>query len=104
MEQRIIKKLPYGVSNFESLVTEDYYFVDQTRYIEFIEREQNKNIFFTRPCKFGKSLLLSMLSYYYDTFFAPKFDTLFGNLYIGKHPIGCADFYIRPPKNGPENV
>ncbi|MDR3251605.1 MAG: AAA family ATPase, partial [Tannerella sp.] len=86
MEQRIIKKLPYGTSNFEKLVTEDYYFVDKTRYIEYIENEQNNTVFFTRPRKFGKSLFLSMLSYYYDVLFVPKFDTLFGDLYIGKHP------------------
>ncbi|MDR3266525.1 MAG: AAA family ATPase, partial [Tannerella sp.] len=94
MEQRIIKKLPYGTSNFESLVTEDYYFVDKTRYIELIENEQNKTVFFTRPRKFGKSLFLSMLSYYYDALFAPKFDTLFGNLYIGKHPTKKKNNYL----------
>jgi hypothetical protein len=75
------KKLPYGISNFETLITENYVYVDKTKYLELLDNEPNKTFFFTRSRKFGKSLFLSMTSCYYDFAKADKFDTLFGNLY-----------------------
>jgi hypothetical protein len=60
------KRLPYGCSNFEKVRTENYIYIDRTRFIERLENENNTNLFFTRPRKFGKSLLFSMLSHYYD--------------------------------------
>ncbi|MDR2679570.1 MAG: AAA family ATPase, partial [Tannerella sp.] len=80
------KRLPYGNSNFESVRTENYAYVDKTRYIELLEQEDNNKLFLIRPRKFGKSLFFSMLSHYYDVCSADKFETLFGDLYIGKHP------------------
>ncbi|MDR3093278.1 MAG: ATP-binding protein [Bacteroidales bacterium] len=80
------KRLPYGNSNFESVMMDNYAYVDKTRFIELLEQENNKYLFFTRPRKFGKSLFFSMLSHYYDINGADKFNTLFGDLYIGKHP------------------
>ncbi|MDR0507901.1 MAG: AAA family ATPase, partial [Dysgonamonadaceae bacterium] len=66
MDTKTVKKLPYGESNFGSLITNNYAYVDKTRFIEMIESEANRNHFFIRPRKFGKSLFFSMLSYYYD--------------------------------------
>jgi hypothetical protein len=86
MDTRIPKRLPYGNSNFEKVRTENYVYVDKTRYIELLEQENNDNLFFTRPRKFGKSLFFSMLSHYYDINQADKFEQLFGDLYIGKYP------------------
>ena len=80
------KKIPYGISNYESLRTENYAYVDKTRFIEQIENEPTKYQFLIRPRKFGKSLFLSTLRHYYDICSADKFDVLFGDLYIGKHP------------------
>ncbi|MDR1223661.1 MAG: AAA family ATPase, partial [Tannerella sp.] len=80
------KRLPYGNSNFESVRTEGYAYVDKTRFIELLEQEDNRNFFLVRPRKFGKSLFFSMLSHYYDVCSADRFETLFGDLYIGKHP------------------
>jgi len=80
------KRLPVGAVNFESIREEGYAYVDKTRFIELLEDESNKTLFFTRPRKFGKSLFFSMLSYYYDVCFADKFQSLFGDLYIGKKP------------------
>ena len=80
------KKIPYGIPNFESIRTENYAYVDKTRFIEMIENEPTKYQFLIRPRKFGKSLFLSMLRRYYDVCYADLFDTLFGDLYIGKHP------------------
>ncbi|MDR3252861.1 MAG: AAA family ATPase, partial [Tannerella sp.] len=62
MEAKKTRKLPYGMSNFERLITENFVYVDKTRFVEYIENEPNSNLFFTRPRKFGKSLFLNMLS------------------------------------------
>ncbi|MDR0415028.1 MAG: AAA family ATPase, partial [Prevotellaceae bacterium] len=94
MEAKIPKRLPYGNSNFESIRTEGYVYVDKTRFIEQLENESNKNLFFTRPRKFGKSLFFSMLSHYYDINKADKFEQLFGDLYIGQHPTPKRNSYL----------
>jgi len=60
--------------------------VDKTRFIEMIENEPNGYHFLIRPRKFGKSLFLSTLFHYYDVCSKDDFDTLFGDLYIGKNP------------------
>ena len=86
METKTYKRLPYGNSDLKSIITENYAYVDKTRYIEMLEKESNKNHFFIRPRKFGKSLFFTTLMYYYDLNEAKNFDQLFGNLYIGKHP------------------
>ncbi|MDR3246580.1 MAG: AAA family ATPase, partial [Prevotellaceae bacterium] len=86
MATQKFKQLPYGNSDFGSIRTGNYAYVDKTQYIEMLEDESNKSQFFIRPRKFGKSLFFSMLSYYYDINQADKFEELFGDLYIGKHP------------------
>jgi hypothetical protein len=80
------KRLPYCNSNFDSIRKEGYAYVDKTRFIELLEQEANKNLFFTRPRKFGKSLFFNMLYHYYDVCRADDFEMLFGDLYIGQHP------------------
>ncbi|MDR2680744.1 MAG: ATP-binding protein, partial [Tannerella sp.] len=94
MEKKVSKRLPYGNTNFESIRTENYVYIDKTRYIELLENEDNDKLFFTRPRKFGKSLFFSTLSYYYDINQAGKFDQLFGDLYIGKHPTPRRNSYL----------
>ncbi|MDR1417469.1 MAG: ATP-binding protein [Prevotellaceae bacterium] len=94
METKLPKRLPYGNSNFESVRTESYVYVDKSRFIELLENEGNKNLFFTRPRKFGKSLFFSMLSHYYDVNQADKFELLFGDLYIGQHPTPKHNTYL----------
>ncbi|MDR2026609.1 MAG: AAA family ATPase, partial [Prevotellaceae bacterium] len=94
METKKAKRLPYGNSNFESVRTENYVYIDKTRFIELLENEDNHNLFFIRPRKFGKSLFFSMLSHYYDIGQADKFDQLFGDLYIGKHPTPKHNTYM----------
>jgi hypothetical protein len=86
METKKYKQLPYGNSDFKSIITENYAYVDKTMYIEMLENENNKNLFFIRPRKFGKSLFFTTLAYYYDMNEAENFEKLFGDLYIGKHP------------------
>jgi hypothetical protein len=64
MENKKIK-LPYGVSNFKRLIRDGYYYIDKTRYIEQLEDNPEPYIFFLRPRRFGKSLLVSQLRHYY---------------------------------------
>ena len=80
------KKPPYGNSNFADLIESGYAYVDKTRFIEYLENENNRFQFFIRPRRFGKSLFLSALEHYYDIKGKNKFEKIFGNLYIGKHP------------------
>ncbi|MDR2761640.1 MAG: AAA family ATPase, partial [Planctomycetaceae bacterium] len=88
------KKLPYGNANFQSVRTENNYaYVDKTRFIELLENENNKSKIFIRPRRFGKSLFLSMLSYYYDINHADEFEQLFGDLYIGQNPTPLKNSY-----------
>jgi hypothetical protein len=94
METKNRKRLPYGISNFEKIRTENYIYVDKTQYIELLENENNDKLFFTRPRKFGKSLFFSMLSHYYDINQADKFEQLFGDLYIGQHPTPKHNTYL----------
>ena len=79
------KQVPYGVADFETVMTQSLYFVDKSQYIPLIE-SQPRNLFFTRPRRFGKSIFLSMLQAYYDCKKKDDFQKLFGSLWIGQHP------------------
>ena len=81
-----MKKIPYGISNFETIQTENYYYIDKTKFIEIIENYGSVYHFFLRPRRFGKSLFVSILHYYYDIKAKDQFNTLFGDTYIGKNP------------------
>ena len=74
-----MKKLPYGISNYEELIKENYYYVDKTMYIEKLENLPEKRILFLRPRKFGKTLFTSTLENYYDLKKENEFEELFGN-------------------------
>ena len=84
MEQQI-KRVPYGVADFAQVIEQNQYYVDKTMFIPELEK-QPSNLFFIRPRRFGKSIFLSMLYSYYDCAQSHKFQSLFGNLWIGKHP------------------
>ena len=88
-----MKKLPYGKSDYEQLIENDYYYVDKTKYIEKLENLPETYIMFLRPRKFGKTLFTSTLENYYDIKRADKFDRLFGNTYIGKNPTALKNSY-----------
>ena len=80
-----VKRLPYGINDFEAIIEQNQYYVDKTMYLPLLEN-QPSNIFFIRPRRFGKSIFLSMLHAYYDCSKKEKFQTLFGDLWVGKHP------------------
>lgn len=82
-----MKKLPYGISNYEKLIDDGYYYVDKTKYIEKIEKMTNPTIMFLRPRKFGKTLFTTTIKYYYDINEKEKFEKLFGGKYIGNDVI-----------------
>jgi hypothetical protein len=88
------KVVPWGQVDFKKIRTENYVYVDKTRFIEQLEKEANSYCFLTRQRKFGKSLFLSMLRHYYDICSADKFDVLFGDLYIGKNPTSRRNSYF----------
>lgn len=87
------KKIPYGLSDFRRLSEDNYYYVDKTRFIEEIEASPSF-LFMIRPRRFGKSLWLSILDFYYDIELADQFDALFGNYYIGQHPTPERNKYL----------
>ena len=87
------KLLPYGMMNFADIRLDNYYYVDKTSFIPVIE-QSDRFFFFIRPRRFGKSLTLNMLQHYYDVRTREKFDALFGDLYIGKHPTRDRNSYL----------
>jgi len=86
-------KMPYGISNYEKIMNDGYYYVDKTMYIEKLENLPETNIMFLRPRKFGKTLFTSVLENYYDKNKIDSFEKLYGNTYIGKNPTKLKNSY-----------
>jgi hypothetical protein len=78
-------KFPYGICDFNKIITKGYFYCDRTDRIRTLE-ETGDSLLFLRPRRFGKSLLLSMLANYYDVALKDRFEKVFGNLLIGKNP------------------
>lgn len=78
------KQLPILTSNFATLIAGDGFYVDKTEFIHKLESLNFPNLFFLRPRRFGKSLHLSMLEYYYGIQHEDKFNELFGGCFVGK--------------------
>ncbi len=76
-----MKKIPYGISDFQLIKKENYYYVDKTRFIQNIEAS-SRYLFFIRPRRFGKSLWLSLMGNYYDIAKKELFEDLFKETYI----------------------
>jgi hypothetical protein len=86
-------KFPYGISDFNKIIREHYFYCDRTDRIPMLESAGN-SLLFLRPRRFGKSLLLSMLANYYDIAKADFFEKLFGNLLIGRNPTKLHNSYF----------
>jgi len=84
-------RIPYGVSNFEQIRTQNFLYVDKTHFIQKVEAINC--LVHLRPRRFGKSLFLSMLDCYYDLAAADKFDTLFKGLYVHENPTNDIHSY-----------
>ncbi|MBQ9586370.1 MAG: ATP-binding protein [Bacteroidaceae bacterium] len=78
------KLIPYGISDFAQLRDENKYYVDKTMYLPRMETAGNF-LFLIRPRRFGKSLFMSMMQYYYDVNRKDDFERLFGGLWIADH-------------------
>jgi len=87
-------KIPYGESDFETLMVDNYFYQDRTNFIEKLEKWSSKYPVFLRPRRFGKSLFISTLHYYYGLEYQADFQKLFGKLYIGQHPTVLANSYM----------
>lgn len=81
-----IKKLPTGISDFETIIENNYYYIDKTLFIEEIGKNIGKTLLFTRPRRFGKTLNMSTLKYFFDIKEAEKNRKLFEGLNIEKTP------------------
>ena len=78
------KGLAIGNSDFKEIIQENGYYVDKTKFIEDLLEDLSKVKLFTRPRRFGKTLNLSMLKYFFDVKNAEENRKLFNNLYISK--------------------
>ncbi|BBM52005.1 hypothetical protein JMUB3935_0983 [Leptotrichia trevisanii] len=78
------KNLPVGVDNFETMIQKNYYYFDKTGLIEEILKNGTSRILFTRPRRFGKSLNMSMLKYFFNIENKEENRKLFENLDISK--------------------
>ena len=88
-----MKKLHYGISDYERILTNNYFYIDKTKYIEKLENMAEPYIIFLRPRKFGKTLFTSVLENYYDIKKKEKFEELFKDTYIGKKPSKLRNSY-----------
>ena len=84
-------KIPYGEVDLKKIREEGYLYIDKTMYIEKLEK--NSKIIYTRPRRFGKSMLTSMLAYYYSINEAENFEKIFKGLYIYDHPTPYKNSY-----------
>jgi len=95
------KRLPIGVSDFKEIITKNYYYFDKTKFIENILDDGSKVKLFTRPRRFGKTLNISMLRYFFDVKNKEENRKLFEGLNIskseyfseqGNHPVISISF------------
>jgi len=95
------KRLPIGMSDFKRIIEENYYYVDKTGLISSILKDGANVNLFTRPRRFGKTLNMSMLRYFFDFENREENKKLFDNLNIseseyaseqGKYPVIFVSF------------
>ena len=90
------KAVPVGIEDFKELIQDEYYYVDKTLLIDEMLMNKSKVTLFTRPRRFGKTLNMSMLRYFFDVKDKEENKKLFENLKIydseymseqGKYPV-----------------
>ena len=79
-----MKRIPIGLSDFKHLIEEDFYYFDKTKFIDEVIKDGAQVKLFARPRRFGKTLNMSMLKYFFDIKEAEENRKLFKNLYIEK--------------------
>ncbi|MDR1542453.1 MAG: ATP-binding protein [Clostridiales bacterium] len=79
------KKIQTGIADFAKIRDQGLVYVDKTNFIQILE-DIGSYVSFFRPRRFGKSLFISTLKYYYDYKYTDRFESLFGGTYIGSNP------------------
>lgn len=92
--EKMGKKLPVGIENFEEFKTEDFYYVDRTKFIAELLRSWGKVNLFTRPRRFGKSLNMSMLKCFFEVGCKKE---LFDGLKISQEKELCEEYMGKFP-------
>ncbi len=88
-----MKKIPYGIADFSTLLNDNYYYVDKTEHIPVLE-DIGRFLFLIRPRRFGKSLWASVLEQYYDINQKDEFDTTFDGLWIKDNPTELKNSFL----------
>jgi hypothetical protein len=92
-ENESIKEIPYGISDYELIRTENYYYVDKTPYLKYLKKA-GRYLFFIRPRRFGKSLFISLIESYFDVFYKDRFEEFFKGTWIYDHPTDEKGKYL----------
>ena len=82
-----MKKVPIAVEDFKEIIEQDYYYIDKTKFIEDILNDGAKIKLFCRPRRFGKTLNMSTLKYFFDIKNKDENRKLFNGLYIENSPL-----------------
>ena len=85
-------RIPYGQSDFRRIRLNRWLYVDKTRFLRRLEREDY--VFLIRPRRFGKSLWVSLLENYYDRWWGHEFDATFAGTDIGRNPTAERHRYV----------
>ena len=88
------RKLPIGIESFKQIRQDDFYYVDKTQLIEQLLNRWGKANLFTRPRRFGKSLNMSMLRYFFEL---GTDGSLFDGLYISRNQSLCEKYMGKYP-------
>lgn len=86
------KKIPVGVDNFEDMIRNDFYYVDKTGLIADLIQNWGQVNLFTKPRRFGKTLNMSMLRYFFEV---GTDKSLFDGLYISDNKSICDEYMER---------
>ncbi len=92
-ETKMIKQLPYGISDYGLIRRENYYYVDKTPYLKTIKRA-GRYLFFIRPRRFGKSLFITLMEAYFDVYYKDRFEELFKGTWIYDNPTEEKNKYL----------
>ena len=82
-----MKKVPIAVEDFKKIIEENYYYIDKTKFIEDILNDGAEVKLFCRPRRFGKTLNMSTLKYFFDVKNKDENRKLFNGLYIENSPL-----------------
>jgi hypothetical protein len=93
MDNKNVKGIPYGISDYGKIRNKNYYYIDKTSYLPEIE-SAGDYLFFIRPRRFGKSLFLSMMEYYYDALYKDRFEELFKGTWVFNNPTEERNKYM----------